>query len=736
MKKFSSFYKSLLYSFLIDPLFYVSSIIVVLFCAFRFYFTSKFFVTDIGSTDLRSFFNAVPYVSVIVIPLLVLRLRPFITEDSLPISSFKRFLALNLAGFSAYAVSLLFLLVIPFSVSFFGDVDFGQLITGYIGLCLYAFTSVSLAIFLFSLLPYSPAIPLFVTVAILTVTNFIHLIPLYIKTNSFLATFMQKISFAWHFDASGKGILDSRNIVYYFLISLVLILLSVAVEYKRLERKINRITVFLFSLSIFFFGFSFSRFYFREDFSESKKFSVSKTSRQIIDNLEEPLRITYFRSKELKDFYPQTSDIAEYLQDYSAVSPNITFTLEKASPERLASLGVQGQQLKNQTGTKTEYITVYSAILIQYLEKQTLIPFIINPQSLEYDLSQRVQELITGQTRNIFVLNGNERSFEFDYSIIEPLLAQRGFHVYLLKDEREMLHILPELSPSDELLILGSSKLSEETCIEIEKAVKRGIPAFITTSPFSIDEKWNITRNTDDNFIPVLKSWGFAFDNSLVQDISSATIKMESNDKNNLQYITLNYPLWVSVLPSSDCIQGATVFWASPITPYGAVKPLLETSSHAWLQKESGSQNVPFLVDPFSIQKTAGEAGQSESKFVLAGIAQEISGYYEPGKSKAKVVVVGDQNFLDYSTTMMISEENRVDSRNFDFLTSQLLKLRGDAEIAELMEKSQPNTTLYKITEEDEFLSARIITIIITFFVIPVIFAAWFIIFQIRRRYR
>jgi hypothetical protein len=44
MKKFLPLYKSALFSYLIDPLFYVSSLLTILFCAFRFFFGSKFFV--------------------------------------------------------------------------------------------------------------------------------------------------------------------------------------------------------------------------------------------------------------------------------------------------------------------------------------------------------------------------------------------------------------------------------------------------------------------------------------------------------------------------------------------------------------------------------------------------------------------------------------------------------------------------------------------------------------------
>ena len=96
--KIKPLYKSALFSYLIDPLFYASSLLTILFCAFRFFFGSKFFVAGIGSTDLRPFFNSVPYISILVIPLLTLRLRPLILDDSIPLKPSSRFLSLNLAS--------------------------------------------------------------------------------------------------------------------------------------------------------------------------------------------------------------------------------------------------------------------------------------------------------------------------------------------------------------------------------------------------------------------------------------------------------------------------------------------------------------------------------------------------------------------------------------------------------------------------------------------------------------
>ena len=205
MKKFLPLYKSALFSYLIDPLFYVSSLLTILFCAFRFFFGSKFFVAGLGSTDLRPFFNSVPLISILTIPLLTFRLRSLFLDDSIPVKPFQRFFALSTASFTAFSLPLLLLISIPLSVSRFGSVEPGQCLAGFLGLFLYGFSAASLSAFFFAIFYSSPALPLIFSAVVLALVNFLHLLPLYVKTGTFLAFFCKAFSFAIHFRFLLKG---------------------------------------------------------------------------------------------------------------------------------------------------------------------------------------------------------------------------------------------------------------------------------------------------------------------------------------------------------------------------------------------------------------------------------------------------------------------------------------------------------------------------------------------------
>lgn len=717
-----SLFKSSVYTLAIDPIFYLAAILTVLFCSFRFFFSGQFFIASAGSTDMGRLFQAVPYISTISVPLLIFRLRRHLFDDSLPFSPAKRQVSLVFSGFAAFFVPVFLLLSVPIFANSFGDVDAGQVASGFLGLLFYGFSASALCVFLFSLLSFSSAVPLLVSILVLAVFDFSHLLPLYFRVGDFFSRILRNFSFAWHFDSFGKGIFDSRNVFFFVFSSVFLIFLSVLVEYRRIGRRISLLPALLILLSIFFLSEGFSTLYFRADLTDSGKFSVSRTSERLCERLSSPLRLTYYRSKELQKLYPQSGDVAEYLLEFSRISPNITLSVEDADSERLSSLGVQGQQIRSSDGTKIEFVTVYSTIVLQYLEKQSVVPFVLSAEKLEYDLAQRISQIVSEDERRVLLVAGNGRSVEESYTYVSPWLSSRGFRPEIAGLDESLPSKIDSLSGRDSIVVLGSDKLTFEQSSALSRAFSRKVPSFVATSQYSVpvEDEWRVSKSRGDTLVPVLNSFGFALGNALVEDVSCFPLTMQSGEGGTAEYATVNYPLWLSLLPQRSAPDGVTVFWASPILLYNDAETVLETTAHAWLQKESDSESLPFLTNPFSIPKTAQASDAESGKFVVAA-------------TNGKLTLVSDQYFLDTLLTGFISSDSEADLRNFDFLASELLRLRGDEELAMMMEKSKKSTGLYKITDEEEFSAERKRTIFVIFVLIPILIASAFVLVTLKR---
>ena len=727
MSRIRALFRVALFSYLADPLFYAASLLTVLFCAFRFFFAGKFFVAGLGSTSMRPFFDSVPYISILVAPLLALRLRPLVLDDSLPVPPHERFLSLSAAAFSALAFPVILLTAVPVCAGLFGTVDFSQCAAGFLGILLHGFSSVSLCLFLFAALAFSAAVPLILSAAVLALVNSVHLLPLYFQTGDALAFLCRSLSFAWHFDSFSKGIIDSRNLVYYAAVPLSLILLAALAECRRLGRRTPRLTVFLTAAVVVVISLSGQNLYFRADVTRSRQFSVSDTSRRILSGLDGTLRITYFRSAELKSLYPQTGDVAEFLSDFASAGRNVTLALEKADPARLRSLGVQAQQIRRDNGTKTEFVSVYSAVLLQYFDESELIPFVLSASNLEYDLAQRVSSLVTRRERRVYILCGNGRKVSESYFYVRPWLAARGFSAEEIEGY-DADGVIQGLSPGDELVILGTKDLPGGTVSLIQDALARGARAFIAASPFhtTVEDEWRVSRERGDPMLSYLNAQGFAFDNSLVEDISCFPLTMESSADGSYdagtEFVTTNYPLWVAIQNQKEAVRGVTVFWASPVVPYGDVEPLLYTTSLAWAQKSALDYGSDlFLTNPFTLPKTAAASGAETAQFVVAARSESIS-------------LVSDQFFVSSLMTGFISGESGGDFRNYDYLAKELLVLRGETELAALMDKSAPVTSLHKLTGESSFRRAMAAAVTVNFVILPLAVIVLFVAVQTRRR--
>lgn len=722
MRRWIALYRAALFAYLIDPLFYLASLVTVLFGAVRFFFVGRFFLWGTGTTDVRVFFTGMPSVSAVIVPLLVLRLRALLGDDSLPVSPTARCSALTAAACSAFAVPLVLLAAIPLCVSQFGSVDAGQVVAGFLGVLLYALAACALAVLCFARFFPSAAVSVAVSALALAAVSLVHFVPLYLPVGNAVASFCRAASFAWHIDAAGKGMVDSRDLAFFLLVAFSAVMLAARAEFRRTGRTGSALTSFLLVLIVGFSAVAFSRLSVRADLTAARRFSLSAATRTLVRELEAPLRITYYRSPELKRLYPQSADVAEYLTTYCAQSPLLTLRFEKPDGDRLNARGIQGQQIRTDTGTKTEFVTVYSAVLLQYRDQQTLIPFVLTADTLEYDLTRRVQDLVTRRQKKVLLAAGNGRSIPADYGYVEPWLNALGFMTEVI-EPGQVAEKTQAADPGTALVVFGSSALTREESAAIERAVFGGMPAIIATSPYSVAlaDDWTVTKNRADTLVPALNSWGFAFAPALANDIANVPLMLQSADADALQY-TINYPLWLSLLPQESTRRGLTLFWASPLVLYENARPLLVTSPQAWAQAESADAAHPFLTNAFTVPKSAREAGVESARLTVGAYCDgEIAGYYERGTARARVALIADQYCAHTGVTAFTASEQGADFRNYDFLAITLLRLRGDDALAALLDKAGANTTLWKTADPETFAAARNRTLFVLFVLLPLL---------------
>lgn len=726
-----NYLKYKLYNIFTSSLFYISALIFNIFVAGQFFFVQKFFGGS-GTTDLHYFFHGIPLISAIIIPLLKLNENFTSFDEVVPLCTEKKIIASWISLFVQFAVILLPQIFVPLCVNLFGNVEIGQVFSGFLVLLFYGAISASLCVFL-SQICKSQAVSVIISIFVLSVLNGINLFSVYAGSNAFFSGIIKIFSFYWHFDAAEKGILDTRDLFYFLVVSAVLIFASVifadAKNGKRFSKKEKKRIALVFFCAVFLLLDS-TRFYARFDFTKGNKYSISKYSKKLADEATETVEISFFQSKSFANYYPEAKNIYDLLKEYSLqkrISVKFYNADKPENAKKIERYGIYPRQIPVIGENKTEYLNIYSAVILEYKEKTEIIPFILATNTLEYDIDTRILSLFSEKHRTVNLLCGNGMDFENDYSYVIPWLNSNGIAVNKINPNE---NLLPQLEKNPVLAVFGSDRISTSQSDEISSYIEKGNSVFFAVSPYNadIENSWFITKPENQNLIKMIKNFGFEFTGNLLADISCARILMQSDQNEDgtpaasVYSQQINYPMWINIMPQKNAAQGITEYWPAELAESESTEPLIFTSPLSWsIEPDNLSQEKLFENNPFAVKEKKYDQPKNTK------IASLIS------KNK-KLVLVPDQYFVNSLMLGYTGGENG-DYRNLDFLVNQLLKLNGEENLAEIQEHSTlaNNSGLYKTYNAELFSSAKTRTLCCMFIFVPALIILAGILFNLNK---
>jgi ABC-type uncharacterized transport system involved in gliding motility auxiliary subunit len=215
---------------------------------------------------------------------------------------------------------------------------------------------------------------------------------------------------------------------------------------KKQVTIITALSVVAFILALMVSG----RLWFRLDLTKNKAYTISKVSRNLYKELSDPVNITYYLSNKLKTIVPAPGEIEDTLREYAAYSKGkIRLTVRdplKAGLSKADELGLQPRQVQTVEQDNASLVTVYSGIVIEYLDRMDVLPWVISTDTLEYDLTSRIRSLINDSERWIGVLVGDSfRQWREDFGYLSSTLDEAGYRVRLLSVVDEISETIPAL---------------------------------------------------------------------------------------------------------------------------------------------------------------------------------------------------------------------------------------------------------------------------------------------------
>jgi gliding-associated putative ABC transporter substrate-binding component GldG len=492
----------------------------------------------------------------------------------------------------------------------------------------------------------------------------------------------------------------------------------------------------------------------RLDASRNKMFSISDVSKRIARELPDRVAITYYMSDKLASRYPFPQQIKDMLGEYAIYSGGrITLSVvdpaASKTPIQPESLGIAARQMQVVEKQEVNLATIYSGIVIQYLDKVESLPFVSDVVSLEYEVSSRIRTLVSGKNRTVGILLGDGRkSLDNDYRYLMQEL-QSQFTVQPIQPGAD---IPPGLST---LFVIGNRDLDEYDLFPVDQYIMAGGKALFAVDTIDVDlaQQLRAQKVSNTAVVDMLASYGVRVMDELVLDSSNKRISFRYSQN---QIMMVNYPHWIAVTdktvskdnPITARFAGLDLYWPCPLEEIArqgvTEQALVSTTTDAWVMKDTFETN-PALSQTPAVQDT-GQRGQYTVALTLSGT---FASYFKdrpaptrPGeKARAgsplasspstRLVVVGDVDFA--SDLIEYTQANY----NLPFLSNCAEWLGMEDDLLAIKTRSQVDVRLNAISDpalkSRAMLSAQIINVA----VVPLLVAAFGIIrLAVRRRKR
>ncbi len=354
---------------------------------FVFFWVETFFARNIA--DIRPLFQWLPLLLIFLVAALTMRSwseekRSGTVEALLtsPMPNQKIILGKFFASLGLILLAMILTFPLPLTVSFLGDIDWGPVIGGYLATFFLAASYISIGLFTSSRTD-NPIVSLIMTTLL---CGFFYLLGSQLITGLLghnISSIFNLFGTGTRFESITRGVVDLRDLVYYS--SLVTIFLTLNLytlekskwskatknnNHKNWNFLVALIVGNCFLLNIWLYPIN----WFRADLTEGSLYSLSKTTKNQLKELREPLLIRgYFSERSHPLLSPLVPQLKDILTEYELVSRG-KVTLEIIDPQKDSELeeeaatkyAVKPVPFQTASRHQAEVVNSYFDIVIAY----------------------------------------------------------------------------------------------------------------------------------------------------------------------------------------------------------------------------------------------------------------------------------------------------------------------------------------------------------------------------------
>jgi gliding-associated putative ABC transporter substrate-binding component GldG len=433
---------------------------------------------------------------------------------------------------------------------------------------------------------------------------------------------------------------------------------------------------------------------FRLDLTDSKEYTLSKATRDILKNLDKPITVTAYFSKDLpakignvpgnlKDMLIEYGNRSRGMVVYKFVNPNANEESEREAVNK----GIQPIMINVRDKDQVKQQKAYMGAIVSMGDEKEKIPFFQPGAAMEYALSTAIKKLSNPNKPSIAIIQGHgEPPINDLMQVYNELSVLYKVEPLVLTDTAEIpekFNTIAIVRPTDTIKTVQLSKL--------DNFLARGGNIFLAMNRV----KGNFSNASGTALSVGMEDWlkqkGITISDSFIIDASCGSVTVQQQQGGFLMSSQVSFPFLPVISkfadnPITKGLGSVSMQFASPISFSGdSSKKFIPV---AFTSDKSGTIKAPVYFD---IQKV-----WQQSDFPVSGIpvAAILEGRLS-GNANSRIVLVSDGNFAVGDSR----NGSRLPPGNISLMVNAVDWLSDDTGLIELRTKEVTSRPIKQISD-------------------------------------
>jgi len=434
-----------------------------------------------------------------------------------------------------------------------------------------------------------------------------------------------------------------------------------------------------------------NRLFFRLDFTGDNRYTLSNPTKDILKNIEDPVTVSAYFSKNLPPQISQTkSDFKDLLEEYSQRSGgNIDYEFidpnESEETEREAQqAGIQPITVNMRERDQMKQQRAYLGAVIKQNNQKEVIPFMQPGAAMEYALSSSIKKISVVDKPKLGLIQGHGEPAINELAQVNSALSVL-FNVIpvtldtLTADNYKGLLLI---APKDSFVMAEFQFLDE--------FLKTGKGLFVAINRVDAD----IQQSSGTTISTGLETWltekGITVENNFVIDANCGSVSVQQQTG----FFSFNRPIQFPYLPIiqefadhpiTNGLEQVLLQFASSLS--FPAKEGVNVTSLAFTSGKSGTAAAPTFFD---INK---QWVDSDFNMKRLPVAAALEGKLTDGDVGSKLVVIADG---DFATNGAGQQARQVDPNSASLMVNAIEWLNDDTGLSELRTKEVTSRPIKK----------------------------------------